>query len=85
MRGSAIATSRGGFALAALMVVASAGAGTASAQRERGEDESAALVEEGRRALKDGELDDAARALDQAIALNPRRIEAYVLRAAIHL
>jgi tetratricopeptide (TPR) repeat protein len=51
----------------------------------RAEDESSALVDEGRGALRDGKLDDAARALDQAIALNPRRIEAYVLRGAVHL
>jgi len=57
----------------------------ASAQRStQSEDESAALVAEGRDALKAGELDRAARALDQAIALNPRRVEAYVLRSAVH-
>jgi tetratricopeptide (TPR) repeat protein len=55
------------------------------AQRpNQGEDESAALVAEGRNALKRGKLDDAATALDQAIALNPRRVEAYVLRSAVH-
>ncbi|MBL9020459.1 MAG: tetratricopeptide repeat protein [Myxococcales bacterium] len=48
------------------------------------EDESAALVAEGREALKQGELADAAKALDQAIALNPRRVEAYVLRSAVY-
>ncbi len=57
----------------------------ALAQRpNQGEDESAALVAEGRNALKRGKLDDAASALDQAIALNPRRVEAYVLRSAVH-
>lgn len=57
----------------------------ALAQRpNQGEDESAALVAEGRAALKQGALDDAAKALDQAIALNPRRVEAYVLRSAVH-
>lgn len=56
------------------------------AQRpNQGEDESAALVAEGRAALKKGALDDAAKALDQALALNPRRIEAYVLRSAVHV
>jgi tetratricopeptide (TPR) repeat protein len=60
-------------------------AGTARAQRpNQGEDESASLVAEGRTALKRGELADAARALDQAIALNPRRVEAYVLRSAVY-
>lgn len=59
-------------------------ASTALAQRPtRGEDESAALVDEGRAALKNGALDDAGKALDQAIALNPRRVEAYVLRSAV--
>lgn len=60
-------------------------AATAHAQRpNQGEDESAALVSEGRAAVKRGELDTAAKALDQAIALNPRRIEAYVLRSAVY-
>ena len=72
-------------ALAAGLLALCAVAGTASAQRvNQGEDESAAFVEEGRRALRDGELDDAAKALDQALALNPRRIEAYVLRSAVY-
>lgn len=57
----------------------------AHAQRpSQGDDESAALVVEGRAALKRGALDDAAKALDQAIALNPRRVEAYVLRSAVY-
>lgn len=59
--------------------------GVAFAQRpNQGEDESAAFVKEGRAALRRGELDDAARALDQALALNPRRVEAYVLRSAVY-
>lgn len=59
--------------------------GAAHAQRaNQGEDESAAFVEEGRTALRRNQLDDAAKALDQAIALNPRRVEAYVLRAAVY-
>ncbi|MGE0404532.1 MAG: tetratricopeptide repeat protein, partial [Kofleriaceae bacterium] len=67
--------------LAATMIVAT----PVLAQRpNQGEDESAALVAEGRAALKRGKLDDAASALDQAIALNPRRVEAYVLRSAVH-
>lgn len=86
MRGSVIAFEFrcGQAALVALALAA--GAAPAAAQRPgQGEDESAALVEEGRRLLKRRDHDAAARALDQAIALNPRRIEAYVLRAAIHL
>ncbi|MCE9580399.1 MAG: tetratricopeptide repeat protein [Deltaproteobacteria bacterium] len=66
--------------LAALLVCAAP-----AAAQPRAEDESTALVDEGRGALRDNKLDDAARALDQAIALNPRRIEAYVLRGAVHL
>ncbi len=59
--------------------------GVAFAQRpNQGEDESAAFVQVGRAALRRGELDDAARALDQAIALNPRRVDAYVLRSAVY-
>ncbi|MEO8704819.1 MAG: tetratricopeptide repeat protein, partial [Kofleriaceae bacterium] len=60
-------------------------AGAARAQRPgQGDDESAALVDEGRAALRNGKLDDAAKALDQALALNPRRVEAYVLRSAVY-
>jgi tetratricopeptide (TPR) repeat protein len=59
-------------------------AANAFAQRPgQGEDDSAALVDEGRAALKRGNLDGAAKALDQAIALNPRRVDAYVLRSAV--
>jgi tetratricopeptide (TPR) repeat protein len=67
--------------VAAVLVAAA----PAAAQRpNQAEDESAALVDEGRTALKKGALDDAAKALDQAIALNPRRVEAYVLRSAVY-
>ena len=74
MRGSAIATS----VLAAVVALAAPGRA-----QPRGDDDSAALVETGRRALQDGDLGGAAKALDQALALNPRRVEAYVLRAAV--
>ncbi|CAN5534427.1 hypothetical protein BH11MYX1_BH11MYX1_10620 [soil metagenome] len=58
----------------------------ASAQRpNQAEDESTAFVEEGRVALRQGEFENAAKALDQAIALNPRRVEAYVLRSAVYV
>ncbi|HEY4176640.1 MAG TPA: tetratricopeptide repeat protein [Kofleriaceae bacterium] len=57
----------------------------AFAQRaSEGDDESAALVAQGRADLKKGNYNDAATALDQAIALNPRRVEAYVLRSAVY-
>lgn len=70
------------YLLVAALLAASA---VAHAQRpNQGEDESAAFIAEGRTALRDGALDDAARALDQAIALNPRRIDAYVLRSAVY-
>ena len=69
------------LALLALVIAAA----PAFAQRvNQGDDESATFVEEGRVALKKGELDNAAKALDQAIALNPRRVEAYVLRSAVY-
>jgi tetratricopeptide (TPR) repeat protein len=68
--------------IALALVVAPA---PARAQRpNQGEDESAAFVDEGRAALRRGELDDAAKSLDQALALNPRRVEAYVLRSAVY-
>ena len=69
------------LAFVALLAIAS----PALAQRpNQAEDESAGFVDEGRAALRHGELEDAAKALDQAIALNPRRIEAYVLRSAVY-
>jgi len=71
--------------ISVLAVALLASAAPAFAQRpNQGEDESAALVSEGRNALKEGKLDQAANALDQAIALNPRRVEAYVLRSAVY-
>ena len=74
--------SRSATATSLLVVAAVA---TAHAQRpNQGEDESAAFVNEGRADLRKGHLDDAAKALDQAIALNPRRVEAYVLRSAVY-
>ncbi|MBP9087210.1 MAG: tetratricopeptide repeat protein [Kofleriaceae bacterium] len=54
------------------------------AQPQQAEDDSVELVREGRAALRDRAYDRAARALDQSLALNPRRIEAYILRAAVH-
>lgn len=57
----------------------------AAAQRpNQAEDESVAFIEEGRAALRAGKLDAAARSLDQALSLNPRRVEAYVLRSAVY-
>lgn len=73
------------YLLAAALTATTLGGAPAFAQRpNQGEDESAALVAEGRAALRRGKLDDAASALDQALVLNPRRVEAYVLRSAVH-
>ncbi|HEY4055875.1 MAG TPA: tetratricopeptide repeat protein [Kofleriaceae bacterium] len=74
------------FAVALLSASASITMVTpAYAQRaNEGDDESAALVAQGREDLKKGNYTDAASALDQAIALNPRRVEAYVLRSAVY-
>lgn len=68
----------------ALAIAAWLGAPVHAQRPAQGDDDSAALVSAGRAALRRGALGDAARALDEAIALNPRRIEAYVLRAAVH-
>jgi tetratricopeptide (TPR) repeat protein len=85
MSRSAITSSRIAVAVALVVLLFGALATPAFAQRpNQGEDESAAFVEEGRAALRSGKLDEAARSLDQAIALNPRRVEAYVLRSAVY-
>jgi tetratricopeptide (TPR) repeat protein len=77
--------SRSAIRTSALVVVLALSAAAGHAQRpNQGDDDSAALVGEGRAAVKRGAFDRAAKALDQAIALNPRRIEAYVLRAAVY-
>src|SRR3984885_15182933 len=71
--------------IATSVAIALAMAAPARAQRpNQAEGESVALVEEGRGALRHNELDEATKALDQAIALNPRRVEAYVLRSAVY-
>ncbi len=80
---SAVRSSPGVRLLVGVLLLVGAPAMVA-AQGRRGEDESAALVEEGRAALRARAYDDAAEALDAAIALNPRRIDAYVLRATVH-
>src|SRR5262249_6081310 len=48
------------------------------------DDESALLVADARARLAAGDYDRAAAALDRALAVNPRRIDAYLLRAGIH-
>jgi tetratricopeptide (TPR) repeat protein len=69
--------------ISALLVLALLASPALAQRPNQAEDESTTFVEEGRAALKRGELDDAAKALDQALALNPRRVEAYVLRSAV--
>lgn len=81
---------RGGRLRALVLVLAVAlalvlAARPASAQQPgKAEDESAQFVAEARAAVREGRTTDAARSLDQAIQLNPRRIEAYVLRGAVY-
>lgn len=86
MRGSAITTRLAAALVIALATVAIGGPGPVGSARAqpRGDDDSAELVAAGRRALGRGDLAGAAKALDQALALNPRRIETYALRAAVH-
>jgi tetratricopeptide (TPR) repeat protein len=81
MRAWAIASSSA-IAIAVAIAVA---APVARAQPSgRGEDDSAGFVEEGRRALKKRDYKKAATALDEALRINPRRLEAYVLRTAVY-
>jgi tetratricopeptide (TPR) repeat protein len=84
MSRSAMRTSRLVLGLGLGLAIALRGAPAHAQRPTQGDDESAALVGEGRTALRQGALDHAASALDQALALNPRRVEAYVLRAAVH-
>src|SRR5512140_3541844 len=48
------------------------------------DDESALLVSEGRADLAKHNYAGAASALDRALRLNPRRLDAYILRASVH-
>src|SRR4051812_6325129 len=83
MSRSAIRTRRTNVGVSVSVCALALLSASALAQPNKGEDDSAALVEEGRAALRAHHLDDAAKALDQALALNPRRVEAYVLRSAV--
>lgn len=72
-------------ATSVVLLIAWLAGGIAFAQRPtRGDADSAAFVREGRAALRRGDLDEAARALDQALVLDPRRVDAYVLRSAVY-
>lgn len=48
------------------------------------QDDSALLVEDARARMARGDYARAGRSLDRALALNPRRIDIYVLRASVH-
>ena len=48
------------------------------------DEETSLLVDEARRAIGSRDYSRAGRLLDQAIRVNPRRIDAYVLRATVH-
>jgi tetratricopeptide (TPR) repeat protein len=48
------------------------------------QDDSALLVEDARKRMARGDYARAGRSLDRALALNPRRIDIYVLRASVH-
>lgn len=56
----------------------------AQAQVKRSEDDASALVADGKRLLGAKRYEAAGKALDAALALNPRRIDAYILRAAVY-
>ena len=75
--------SRSAIATSVLALVLAFVAPVHAQRPNQAEDESVALVNEGREALKNGDLVDADKALAQAIDLNPRRVEAYVLRSAV--
>jgi tetratricopeptide (TPR) repeat protein len=72
-----------GLALTLGAAVARAQAPAPAGAADR-EDESALLVEDARRRIAARDYDAAARRLDRALALNPRRIDTYVLRAGVH-
>lgn len=65
--------------LVACLVVAAA-----TTARAQSDDAADLLVQEARRALADDQGQRAAALLDRAIAANPRRVDAYILRASIH-
>src|SRR5687767_10284649 len=74
----------GAFGLACVLVLAVAvDSGTARAQKAEDE-ESQLLVDEARAKVGKQQYDAAARLLDQALKINPRRIDAYILRASVH-
>jgi tetratricopeptide (TPR) repeat protein len=77
----------GGGARAVVMVctlLGIAGNPVVWAQAPSSDDEVGLLVEEARRALADRQYHRAGQLLDRAIALNPRRLDAYVLRASVY-
>ena len=77
----AISMSRA-LGLAALVVAIAGTSGLAEAQSD--DEEDALLVSEARAAIANKDYDKAAQLLDRALQLNPRRVDAYVLRATVH-
>jgi tetratricopeptide (TPR) repeat protein len=68
-----------------LLVVLATVAGTSgTAGAQAGDSEDALLVTSARRAVTRGRYRRAARLLDRALRVNPRRMEAYVLRASVY-
>jgi tetratricopeptide (TPR) repeat protein len=78
------ATSSISVVVAAVVLSFAAAPAAAQPSGRGGEDDSAAFVDEGRAALRKRDYHAAARALDEALRLNPRRLEAYVLRTAVY-
>lgn len=75
--------SLGWVVAAAIAAAAVHGAAPRQAAAQQDE-ESELLVEEARRALGKKDYARAGRLLDEALAVNPRRIDLYVLRASVH-
>src|SRR5262245_57617207 len=70
--------------LAVVPALLVADAPRAHAQASSSDDESEIYVQEAKSALAHKDYGDAARLLDRALKVNPRRIDAYILRATVH-
>jgi tetratricopeptide (TPR) repeat protein len=70
------------IAIAGAAATIGGAAGPAAAQAD--DEESQLLLEEARRALARRDYERAAALLDEALRVNPRRIDLYVLRASVH-
>jgi len=74
-------------AVVAWVALASAvdtGAIRPAAAQSKVDDESAFLVDEARKAIRARAYDKAGKLLDRALKIDPRRIQAYILRASVH-